>query len=60
MAQEKVTNVQHLMQDICQGRCKNTVTSGQYLGEHTHRTHKQIAELFSQAFTLVSRCVYPH
>ena len=47
------------MQDCGQGHCKNNATSGEYFkhdrgqAKGTHKTHKQIPELFSQAITLL-------
>lgn len=47
------------MQDCGQGHCKNNATSGEYFkhdrgqAKDTHKTHKQIPELFSQAITLL-------
>ena len=50
---------QCFMQDRGQGHCKNNATSGEYFkhdrgqAKGTHKTHKQIPELFSQTITLL-------
>ena len=47
------------MQDRGQGHCKNNATSGEYFkhdrgqAKGTHKTHKQIPDLFSEAITLL-------